>query len=74
VAEPLSTGLYPDIAPHGSLAMPLRDLAVTHGLALGSVRACCTPVWLSGWLSRGSPAIILHQYLSLGQISSTGHP
>jgi hypothetical protein len=46
VAEPLSTGLYPDIAPHGSLALALGDLAATHGLALGSVRASSAPGWV----------------------------
>src|SRR6516225_2201760 len=46
VPEPLSTRLYPDIAAHGSLAMAVRVLAATHGLALGSVRASSLPGWV----------------------------
>jgi hypothetical protein len=46
VPEPLSTRLYPDIAAHGSLAMAVRALAATHGLALGSVRASSAPGWV----------------------------
>jgi hypothetical protein len=40
------TTLYPDIAPHGSLALAVRDLAATHGLDLGSVGPAPEPGWV----------------------------
>jgi hypothetical protein len=40
VPAPLSSLLYPDIAPFGSLAVAVRALAAEHGLDLGSIDAC----------------------------------